>query len=254
MAKTILRRLAFLGCVFLSLMTLWPLVPISGYNAEYSVALPLLLYFVATGLTIAAIERPALDQRFRYPGAILNVIAVAFPIAILARWMNGDPPLQGFLPIIPVAGFSGLAAALLWVLEVDKVFRPTKRLAIIVGIVTLFAVAIGTLEPDPAGQDYASYLRALDRLATVVGSMYVIVAALWLYFLYMSVKRLPEDLLARVSPLRTATMEQQAVDSGRSVQREKASPSGGLMLEECRHCGTRVLFTKEVCPHCRQPR
>jgi len=252
MLQTIVRRFALLGCVIMGTGALWSMVPKPGISNQVLLLIPIFLYFVATALTIVAIERPAFDQRLRYPGALLNVIAVAFPIAILARWMNGDLPLQGFAPIIPLVAFSALAAALIWVLEVKKVFRPTRRLAIAVGVVTYLTIVIATLEPDPGALDYASYLRALDRLATAAGFMYVVAAVLWLYFLYRGVKQSPQLLPAESSEQKPTTEEQQRPAS--HSESDDARPPGGLTLEECRYCGTRVLFTKDVCPHCRKPR
>ena len=188
-AKTAFRRIALIG---FAIIVIWGLGTVIFDPRAIGDALIMTLfmtYLIATILACTAIERPDLDQRLRYPGAVLNVIAAVFPIAILARWINGDLPLQGFAPIIPVVGFSALVAALLWVVEVDKVFRPTRRLVIIVGIVTFLVAAIVTFEPQQAGQNYADYLRGLDRLAKVSGFLYAICGALWLYFLYFGIKQ-----------------------------------------------------------------
>jgi len=200
MIKMILRRIALLASVILFIISLITMIPRPGPTPPYLGMMVLAIYSTATALALLAIEKPTLDQRLRGPGVVCNVLAIAFPIFAWAKWVTGTLALSVIAGLIPCIGFTLLAVALLWVLEAEKVFKPTRYWAIAAGTLTFASFAIMAAGESQryvgrdyaAGRDYADELTFLNTLANVAGLIYVITAVVLAIFLYKGLIKKPD--------------------------------------------------------------
>ncbi len=190
MIKTILRRVAFVASAIFLSMALYTMAPGPGTPPYLGMTL-LSLYCVATALAVLAIEMPSLDQRLRIPGVVCNVVAVAFPIMVWARWATGALNLSFIMGLVPSIGFSLLAIALLWVLEAEKVFKATRKWTIAVVALTFASFAIMAVGERRrySGSSYAEDLEFLSTLASIAGVFYAATAVAWAIFLYLGLTK-----------------------------------------------------------------
>ena len=189
MAKKILQILALLASGFFIIGTFWALLVNQGTRNQAHIAIPVLLYCLLTFFAVLAVMRSSMPKWLRYPGVLANVAGVAFPILIWAKWLTGNLPLSGPAGLIPCLGFSVLCAALIWILETHKIFRPSIIFTIIVGVVTFanFAISFIGKKQRNWGQDYAEQLTWLDQMAGIAGAFYIITFILWIVYLVSGV-------------------------------------------------------------------
>ncbi len=211
MMKTILRRIAIVASAILLVMSLYSMIPRSGFATPYLGMLLLALYAVATGLALLAIERPTLDQRLKAPGVVCNVLAVAFPIFAWAKWATGTMNLSVAAGLVPCIGFTLLVIALLWVLEAEKVFKPAKSWAIGAGLMTFasFAVMSAGGSRRYSGNNYADELAFLSKVADIAGLIYAATAIVVAIFLYTGLTG---------KPLRIGNWQTSEADKARDVE------------------------------------
>jgi hypothetical protein len=192
MVKKALRVIAILLCVVAAVgFILMPLLdPRFSYRGEWHILIPVVAYSSITGLALAAATFPSVPQWLRFPGVIANVLLAMYVIGGWAQWITGNMPMKGASNIVPVLGITALYILLLWLLEFQRVFRPSPTLSFAVGGVTFLAFLLYFTNRNPRSLDfsYPRQLERLDTIATAVGTGYFAAALVWVASLVVGIR------------------------------------------------------------------